>query len=90
MEGEVMVEGGSAGLDLDRDEPDLLARRDGAPDRRQPVQPMSSAASRPVRSVSTWAAIVRSAFQPLQICRVRSSWSRPGTQLTSSGRIPVS
>ena len=31
-----------------------------------------------------------SAFHPLQICRVRSSGSRPGTQFTSSGLMPVS
>ena len=50
----------------------------------------SCAPSRPVRSESTWAAITVSARQPLQIWRVRSSGSRPGTQFTSSGLIPVS
>ena len=43
-----------------------------------------------VRSESTWAATTLSDFHALQSWRVRSSGSLPGTQLTSSGRIPVS
>src|SRR3954447_7400893 len=50
---------------------------------------MSCAANRPVRSLSTCAAITSSARQPLQIWRVRSSGSRPWRQLTSSGWMPV-
>ena len=46
---------------------------------------MSEAARRPTGSESTCAATIVSAFQALQSCRVRSSGSRPGTQLTSSG-----
>src|SRR4051812_40521524 len=44
---------------------------------------------RPMRSLSTCAAIRSSARQPLQIWRVRSSESRPAFQLTSSGWMPV-
>ena len=51
---------------------------------------MSSAASLPVRSESTCAATTVSDFHALQSWRVRSSGSRPRTQFTSSGRIPVS
>src|SRR6266404_2824414 len=40
---------------------------------RTPSQPISAAASRPVRAESTCSASRGSAFQPLQICRVRSS-----------------
>ena len=38
VKGEVMVEGGSAGLDLDRHEPKLLAVRGGALDRSEPIR----------------------------------------------------
>ncbi len=43
-----------------------------------------------MRADSTCAAITVSAFQALQSWRVRSSGSRPGFQLTSSGAMPVS
>ena len=44
----------------------------------------------PVLSESTCAATIESDFHALQSWRVRSSGSRPGTQFTSSGLIPVS
>src|SRR5215217_7200502 len=40
---------------------------------------------RPVRALRTCAAMTSSARQPLQIWRVRSSWSRPGFQVDLVG-----
>ena len=48
------------------------------------------ATARPKSARSTVLAIIRSAFQPLQICRVRLGSLFPSCQLTSSGETPVS
>ena len=57
---------------------------------RAPGQPASVATASPNLASSTVDAISRSAFQPLQICRVSVGSSRPPSQLTSSGEMPVS
>jgi hypothetical protein len=57
---------------------------------RAPGQPASVAQIRPISSFRTMLAMVRSAFQPLQIWRVRSAGSLPGCQFHSSGYSPVS
>ena len=57
---------------------------------RAPGQPASVARASPRRVSNTVVAISRSAFQPLQICLVSVGSSRPESQLTSSGEMPVS